>query len=60
VTSAEDRARRDREIAERLAAGERPEAIVRTYREVRRLTARQVRRIGARVAPRADRDADDE
>lgn len=59
MTSAEDRARRDREIAARLAAGETPEQVARSFREVRQLTVRQVRRIGARVDPRADRDDDE-
>lgn len=43
--AAEDRARRNVAIAARLAAGESPESIARSYHEVKRLSVRTVRRI---------------
>ena len=60
MTSYKDRlARRDREILERLAAGESLEQVARTFREVRQLTPKTVYRIGRRINGRADRNDDD-
>lgn len=43
--AAEERARRNVAIAARLAAGESPESIARSFHEVKRLSVRTVRRI---------------
>jgi hypothetical protein len=48
----EERERRNAEIAARLAAGESPNVIARSYRTVQTITARHVRRIGATATKR--------
>jgi hypothetical protein len=48
----DERERRDREIEARLASGESPAAIARSYRIVSKLSARSVRRIAAAMAKR--------
>lgn len=47
---ADERKRRDDEIAARLAAGESPAAIARSYRTMTRLSIRHVQRIAAGAA----------
>lgn len=46
----DERKRRDSEISARLAAGESPAAIARSYRTVTRLSVRHVQRIAAVMA----------